>query len=170
MVEGGVEHPELVRRALGIQPAQFAVPGGGGGRLDGLEGLPVALGPEIPESAFHGGGAEGDLDREVIPAFPVEVEPAGEAAAGHFREAVSGRELAPEADVGGRDLLLAAVVFDRAGEADGKIGIMLAGPSLREAVAGQEAVADHAHAGPEGLALVVVEAVGEVQDEVALGG
>ena len=45
---------------------------------------------------------------------------------------------------------------------------MLARPALRKPVSGEQAVAVHPYAGPEGLAFVIVDSVGKVRNQVPL--
>ena len=168
MVEGSIEHLQLLWSAFRVQFAQFAVPDPGGFPADFVESLPLC--PQVLEGPFHGSGTEGHLHRQFIGAAPFEVEPAGDAPPGHFRKVPAHGQFTPEAVVCGGHRLLVAIVLHRTGESDGEIGIVLPCPALGEPVACEQAVPHHPHARPEGLALVAVDAVGKIQDEVTVAG
>ena len=67
-----------------------------------------------------------------------------------------------------RGLVLITIFHDGAGETDGEVGVIGAGPSVGDAVAGDKGGAFHLYFGPQGFAVIIVDAVVQVQDDVPL--
>ena len=171
MVEGCVQHAHFVRSAGSLQFAKLRVPPFSGFRLDAPEGFVPALRIKVLDRTFDGSGAKCHAYNKFlgrVAAIPVKVEPACHSAACHFREVADILEFAPEALVLGGHCFLETVILDRAGEADREVGIMLARPALGDTVSGKQGVADHAGTCPESLAFVIVDAVREIKDKMAL--
>ncbi len=132
--------------------------------------LSAGLGLQVLEGPRGAGGRDAHLYGDFRIGRRVKLEPGGELAARHLREIVVLGELGVAALVIDGGLVLIAVFHDGAGEAHGKIGIVGAGPAVGDAVAHHEGGAQHLYLGPERLAVVVVDAVVQVQDNVALIG
>ena len=122
---------------------------------------------KVLKSSLHRSGTEGHLHFQRVVAAPVKVEPAYDATSGHLRKVAVNREFPPEAVVRGGDALLVAVFLDGLRESYSEISVTFACPTLGDTVAGEKIVAMHADACPEGLALVIVDAVRKVRDQVA---
>ena len=168
VVEGGVEHGFLRLRALDFYAGQFLFPGRFRFCTYLREALSLRLRLKVLEGAGGAGGGYAYLHRQFGIGAGVELEPGGEFAPRHLREIVILRELAVSALVVDGGLVFPTVFGDWLGETDGEVGVVRARPAVGDAVAGDEGGGDHAYLSPEGLAVVVVDAVVEVQHNVAV--
>ncbi len=165
MVERGVGHGALVVGALAVDDGEALRPGllGRGERL--VEGVRFrAVG--VVAGAAGTRGREADDDFERVAAVVLELKPGHQLAAAHLGKVVLGVELVPEAAVAVVEELLAAVVLDSFVEGDVEIGVVGAAPAVGDAVALDGVVIYHVALCPEGFAVVVVEAVVEVEDNL----
>ena len=65
-------------------------------------------------------------------------------------------------------LVLVAVVQNGVGERDGEISVVLSSPAVRDAIARQQRVVFNTKIAPKRLAIVVVDAVSEVENELRI--
>ena len=168
MVEGSVEHPLLVLGSLDLNLGKLFLPGGC--RLGGdlVERLPGGLRRKVLQCALRTGRRQGHLHGQLRVPGSRELEPGHQLASGHRREVVVLVELAPASFI--IDLLpvRVAIFRNRLREGDREVGVVGAGPAVGDAVAGQEGVVPHLNLRPEGLAVVVVDSVDEIQNHLSV--
>ena len=161
VVEGGIEDRALVGIVgFDFHLAQFAVPGGAGGGLDGLEVPAGEFGGHVGLGSFHRDGGEGHLHQHLISFGRLaDVIAAVDGLAGSAALAVVGGILADGETRGG------------AGEFGPEENLLVLGPAAGEAPAAQGGhlaflVFHHFEAGV--LHVVPAAAVLQVEDEGAL--
>ena len=96
MVEGGVEHGQLVLIALGLDDREGIVPGCPGLGRHGLKILSCRLRLQIPDRSGGAHPRQGDLHLQFPALRGVELEPGSYLPAPDFREIVLQVELAVE--------------------------------------------------------------------------
>ena len=100
--------------------------------------------------------------------FVVEIKIGGDVLPGYFGEVLVGVELTPETAVLQLLAVCVPVGLDWLAQADGKVSIVGSRPSVGDAVAGEKSVVLNAERTPENFAVVVVDAVYQVDDDTCL--
>ena len=168
MVERGIEHGFLVGRAFYLEDAQVPVPLLSGFRGQLPEVLLCSFSLQVLEGSCRAGGREGYLNHQFRLSVGVEVEVSHHLAAAHFGEVSVYVKTSPETVVQRLPLFLVTIVADGLREGDGKVRVVGACPSVGDAVAGQQGVVLHTEVAPQHFAVVVVDAVHQVQNQMAL--
>ena len=96
----------------------------------------------------------------------LEFNPSHHLASRHFGKIVVQVEAAPEAIVILFPEILITIVLHFLAEVDGEIDVVLPCPAVGDAVAGQRVRVFHPQGGPQHLAVVVIETVVEIHDEL----
>ena len=166
MVQRGVEHRLFRLGPVDIDTGEFPLPGLFRLRAEGVERLPFRLRPEILQGTGGSGRRKGDLDGQFRRVGGIELEPGHQFPARHFRKVVQACIPAVTTLIGSRRLVLTAVFQDRTGELHREIGVIRPGPSVRDPVPRHKRRAHHADFRPKRLAVVIVDAMVQVQDQV----
>ena len=144
VVERGVEEGFLVVAALYLQSQELFLPTVRGLLAQLVEGKPGSLGLQVGEGSALTDGRECHLDGQLTAGRQLQLEVGGYLASGHVGEVVVYVVLPPEARVLHALLVVVAVLLYGLGERDGKIGVVLPGPAVGDAIAGEERVVHHA--------------------------
>ena len=165
VVERRIEHTQRLVAALGFNYRHLLLPlaCGVGRRL--VERAPASLGTQVGQRPARSHGRQRHLDLERC-GIVAEIEVHHDATPADFGEVTLRVELPPASAVIERPAVARAVFAHGLGEAHGKIGVVGARPSAGDAVARHQRVVLDTHLRPAGLALVVVDAVVEVENQV----
>ena len=167
VVEGCVEHLLLGLAALNADTAKLLLPFCLGCRADIFETPAGSLGLEVPQGSRCAGCRQGNFYGDGSRHFS-EAEPCNQFPAGHLREIVVLGELGIASLIAYGRLVFVAVFHHWLRETDGEVGVVGSGPAVGNAVASDEGVIVNPDFGPESLAVVVVDAVVEIQDQVRI--
>ncbi len=162
VVERRIEHGLLVVAALHFEYAQSVVPLAERLGANLVERLAVGLGAEVAQRPFGAHGRKSDANLELVRTVGFELKPSRDLAARHLGKILVEAEFAPKTLIQDLRAILIAVMRYRLGERGGEVGVVLARPAVGDAVARDERVALDAYARPQGLAVVIVDAVFEV--------
>ena len=166
VIERGVEHGFLVVAALGLKDAQFFVPFVLGFGQQCVEVASVGLGVKVFQGAFGAHCRQGHFHFQGLGLLKREI--GHDFASCHLGEVVSHVEFAPHAVVFGLLQFPIPIVGEGLAEADGEVGVVGPGPSVGDAVSGEQGVVFDPKVGPEGLAVVVVDGVLQVEQHAAV--
>ncbi len=166
MVERGVEHGFLVVGTLGLDDGELTAPFVLRLGKQLLEAFALGFGLEVAQGALGADGGERHFHLQGLGL--VEGEVGYDLAPRHLGEVLVDLELAPHAVIFRLLQVAVAVVGYGLAEADGEVGVVGSRPSVGDAVARQQGVVFHAQVGPQRLAVVVVDAVLQVEDDVAV--
>ena len=169
MVKGRVEHFLLGFGTLDFHLGEFLLPGGQGFATDLFERLAFSFGFQVLQGSGRSGGGKGNLYGQFRVPGGVELEPGHQLASGHRREVAGLVELAPSSLVVHLLPVDVAIFNDRLRERDGEVSIIGTGPSVGDAVAGDKPVVLYLDFGPQGFAVIVIDRVDQVKDDLALG-
>ena len=168
VVERGVEHFLLSLRSLDLDLGKLFLPSVRGRRGDLLERFSRSLGRKVLQRALRSCGGQSNLHGQLRVLRSRELEPGHQFASCHRREVVVLVEFAPASLI--VDLLAVRVTIfrNRLREGDREVGVVGAGPSVCDAVAGQKGVVLHLNFRPKGLSVVVVYSVDKIQNHLAI--
>ena len=165
VIERGVEHAALVGRTFATKGREGLVPNAACLIAELFKRLAVRFGPQIAQGSLRADGRKGHTKGQSMGGIVCKVEVGHGVAACHLGKVVLEVKLAPESAVVGFLAVAVAVTLDGFAQGNGEIGVVAARPSAGDAIAREEGVVLHANAGPEHLAVVVVDAMSEVEDD-----
>ena len=164
VVQRRIEAGLLVGRAFALHHAEFPFPCLRGLLTDFFERLSGSFRCQVLQRALRRNGRQRHfhLQHGIVAG---KLKKGRYVSPGDVREVVMQVELAPEPTVGRLLPVGIAVIGDGLGKRDGEIGLIEAGPAVRNPESRHEGVVDNPQARPENFAIVVVDAVEQVHHE-----